>query len=149
MLDQLNKRFLIGVEGLRELWLIRHADAYHGLDDIGSGELDPPLSARGRRQAERLAARLAAVGIHQVWSSDLWRARETAAHLATVRPEIEIRIEPRLREARTHWDEGGAAELGEPGSYPFPEPFGEVAERMDAAVREILGGLPPGDRAAA
>ena len=51
MIDELHARHLIGVDEVRELWLIRHADAYHGLEELRDGRVDPALSTRGREQA--------------------------------------------------------------------------------------------------
>jgi broad specificity phosphatase PhoE len=50
---------------------------------LQGSRLDTPLSALGRRQAERLAARLAGEAIDAVWASTMIRARETAAIVAT------------------------------------------------------------------
>jgi len=48
----LRQAFLIGVEGVTEIWLVRHADVYEELEDVA----DPPLSRLGHQQAERPAA---------------------------------------------------------------------------------------------
>jgi probable phosphoglycerate mutase len=140
MLDELHTRHLVGVRGVREVWLIRHADAYSGLGPLGEGRVDPPLSERGREQAELLAARLAPVAIHSVWSSDLLRARETAEAIVRDRPAA-VRVDPRFREVRTFWDEGGIETLPPPGAYPFPEPEAEVAARMAAGVAAAVADL--------
>ena len=140
MLDELHARHLVGVDGVREVWLIRHADAYAGLGPLGEGRIDPPLSPHGREQAELLAARLAPVPIHSVWSSDLRRARQTAEAIARDRPAA-VRVDPRLREVRTFWDEGGLETPLPPGAYPFPEPEAEVAARMAAAVAKVVAEL--------
>ena len=64
-----------------ELLLIRHAEPIR----IGPGEVDgsadPPLTERGRDQADRLAAWLEPEGIDHVVMSPLLRARETTAPL--------------------------------------------------------------------
>jgi 2,3-bisphosphoglycerate-dependent phosphoglycerate mutase len=140
MIDDLHARHLVGVAGVCEVWLIRHADAYAGMDALAEGRIDPSLSERGREQAARLAARLAAVPLHAVWSSELRRARETADAIARGRP-LAVRTDPRLREVRTYWDEGREPEKQAPGSYPFPEPEAEVAERMRAVVAEVVAEL--------
>jgi probable phosphoglycerate mutase len=140
MLEDLDARHLVGVPGVRELWLVRHADAYGDLDTLGAGRVDPPLSETGRRQADLLARRLAEVPVHAVWSSDLRRARETAAALTRDRP-LGVRTDPRLGEVRTHWDEGLPPETQLAGAYPFPEPEAEVAERMRSAVGDIVADL--------
>jgi broad specificity phosphatase PhoE len=49
---------------------------------LQGSRVDTPLSARGRRQAECLAVRLAGEGIDAVWASTMIRARETAAIVA-------------------------------------------------------------------
>jgi probable phosphoglycerate mutase len=140
MVRRLHERHLLEVPGVRELWLIRHADAYGGLETLDDGPLDPPLSERGREQAARLAARLRPVALHAIWSSDLRRARETAAVVAAGR-DLEVRLDPRLREVRTDWDEGREARVVPPGTYPFPEPAEAVVARMRAVMEEIVAGL--------
>jgi broad specificity phosphatase PhoE len=140
MLDELHDRFLVGVPGVSEVWLVRHADAYAGLAPLGDGRVDPPLSERGRDQAERLAARLSTVPLQAVWTSDLRRARETAEIVARGRP-LTVRVEPRFGEVRTHWDEGGHEPREEPHRYPFPEPETEVVARMTAGIADVVAGL--------
>ena len=49
---------------------------------LQGSRVDTPLSARGRGQAECLAARLAGEAIDAVWASTMIRARETAAIVA-------------------------------------------------------------------
>ncbi|PKV85479.1 bifunctional RNase H/acid phosphatase [Streptomyces sp. TLI_146] len=64
----------------------------------GSGGTDPELSAAGRRQADQVAAALAARGtIQAVVSSPLRRCRETAAAVAA-RLGLDVRVEDGLRE---------------------------------------------------
>ncbi len=66
--------FLVGVEGVTEVWLVRHADAYtYGVD-----EPDPALSEVGQEQAARLARRIKG---GPVYSSPARRALETAWHI--------------------------------------------------------------------
>lgn len=146
MLERLHERHLVGVEGVKEVWLVRHADAYSGISTIGEGLVDPPLSPVGRRQADRLAERMKPIAVDAVWSSDLRRAVQTA-ELVAAPHRLPVRTDSRLREVRTHWDEGRHAPLNEPGEYPFPESEQEVMGRVEAAVRDILGELPPGGRA--
>jgi broad specificity phosphatase PhoE len=60
----------------------RHAQStWNGLGKI-QGQLDPPLSERGREQAERLAERLGSRRWSGFYSSDLARCLETAAPIA-------------------------------------------------------------------
>jgi broad specificity phosphatase PhoE len=140
MIDDLHTRHLVGVADVREVWLIRHADAYGDLESLAAGTVDPPLSARGRRQAELLAARLAAVPLHAVWSSELRRAVETAEAVAHEHG-LAVRVDGRLREVRTYWDEERRPERLEPGSYPFPEPEAEVVARVTSVLADVVAGL--------
>lgn len=146
MIEELNARHLIGVDGVKEVWLIRHADAYAGMEALAGGLIDTQLSERGRDQALRLAARLAPVAIHAVWSSNLLRARQTAEVIAGGRP-LQVRVDPRLREVRTYWDEGRQEPASlEPGVYPFPEPEAEVVERMRSVIADVVAALPSLDQ---
>lgn len=66
-----------------KLYLVRHGEvlwnrerpAYCGVTDL-------ELNEQGRRQAERIAARLAGLQLAAIYSSDLRRARQTAAAIA-------------------------------------------------------------------
>ena len=146
MIEELNARHLVGVDGVREIWLIRHADAYTGMQALSRGRVDTELSELGREQADRLAARLASVPLQTVWSSDLLRARQTAEAIARGR-RLAVRVDHRLTEVRTHWDDGREEpERLPPGSYPFPEPEAEVVERMRSVMADVAAGLPDGDQ---
>ena len=72
--------------GACELLLVRHGqseDAVEGQDfDRFEGHADPPLSALGRTQAQRLAARLVTEHIDAVYVTSLRRTAETAAPVA-------------------------------------------------------------------
>jgi len=101
-----------------------------------------PLSPRGLVQAERLARRLAAVGIVRIVASDYARAVTTAEHLqrATGAPLV---IEPLLRE-RNFGDLRGRpyAELGFDMFEPdYAPPNGETwpmfHERVDRAWAKV------------
>lgn len=75
-----------------ELLLIRHAEPVRIGPGEGDGPADPPLTAAGREQADRLAAWLTPDEIDHVVVSPLLRARETAAPLLTRigrQPEID------------------------------------------------------------
>lgn len=140
-LAALNRHHLVGAPEAREVWLVRHADAYAGLERLAHGRIDPPLSPVGEAQAARLADRLAPVPVDAVWCSDLLRARQTAEPVAAGHG-LELHRDPRLQEVRTHWDEGTAQpELGR-GDYPFPEPRQETVARMEGAVADIVAALP-------
>ena len=81
---------------MTRLLLVRHAAAAASWEDHD----DPGLSAAGRRQAERLAARLAVGAGTAVVSSPLTRARATAAPLAE-RLGSPVRVDADLGEVPT------------------------------------------------
>jgi broad specificity phosphatase PhoE len=63
-----------------QLLLIRHAEPIKVLDP--DGPADPPLHGRGHEQSRRLAAWLAAEPLHEVVSSPMQRAQQTATPIA-------------------------------------------------------------------
>ncbi|HYN61858.1 MAG TPA: histidine phosphatase family protein [Rubrivivax sp.] len=63
---------------------IRHGQTAWNADSRIQGHTDIALDVVGRWQAERLAVALAGQGIHAIYSSDLARARQTAAPLAAL-----------------------------------------------------------------
>jgi probable phosphoglycerate mutase len=81
----------------RPLWLIRHAESSWNALGRWQGWSDPGLSTRGREQADRLARELAGGSIDAIVTSDLRRARETAAVVATAL-RVEVAVDARLRE---------------------------------------------------
>ena len=88
----LQRAYLIGVEGVTEIWLVRHADVY----DNGELVSDPPLSPLGHRQAQRLAHRLKSVEIRAVYASPLGGDVTDAARsldLGTLAPQpLAVRV---------------------------------------------------------
>lgn len=75
---------------------IRHGETDLNVRGCFQGRIDVPLNARGLAQAERLADRLAATPADHLYSSDLLRARQTAAPLErawgmAARPAPELR----------------------------------------------------------
>ena len=61
---------------------VRHGETEANRARLALGRADPPLTARGRAQADALARRLADSGAIRVLSSPLERARATAAEIA-------------------------------------------------------------------
>ena len=112
---------------------------------------DTPLNDAGRRQAAELAERLAGDGIVSLWSSDLQRARATAA-IVGERLRLEPRLDWRLREGnRGEWEgrlfddvareepERFAAwtRAGAEWRFPGGESLAEQQARVAACVEEI------------
>lgn len=76
---------------------VRHGQTAWNADSRIQGHTDIALDDVGRWQAGRLAVALADEPLHAVYSSDLSRARQTAAPLAA-RAGLELRIDAGLRE---------------------------------------------------
>jgi probable phosphoglycerate mutase len=124
----LEAAFLIGVEGVTEIWLVRHGDCY---ENMAEGP-DPPLSALGRRQAERLAERVHRVGSAAIYSSPYRRAIETARIIGK-----DVREDRRLVEIEL--------ELGDDSALQFKETAANVVARMRSAIDDIVAAH-PGER---
>ena len=124
-MQSLQALFLIGVEGVTEIWLVRHADCYFEMKD----PTDPPLSSLGRDQAARLAARLGRVELAAVYSSPYQRAMETAKTISH-----DVRVDDRLVEM--------ALEVRDDGTLDFRELPADVVGRMTAALDEMIANHP-------
>jgi broad specificity phosphatase PhoE len=98
------------------VFLIRHAHAKDGPKDPDRGR---HLSAIGERQAQALARRLANWQIDAIVSSDLYRARETAAAVHVFHPNVPRFVDATFREvsagtlAAFEQEEPGHAGLGQ------------------------------------
>jgi broad specificity phosphatase PhoE len=81
--------------------LVRHAESewnrHFSRTKIDPGIPDPALTEDGRRQAEALAAKLAAAGIARLIASPYRRALETASIVAQAL-DLRIAVEPLVRE---------------------------------------------------
>ena len=113
--------FLIGVEGVTELWLVRHADCYRDMTEAD----DPPLSSLGRDQAQRLAERVRHAKPAAVYSSPYRRAVETARAITD-----DVRIDNRLIEM--------ALDISEDGTLDFKEEPVAAAARMRRVVDDLV-----------
>jgi phosphoserine phosphatase len=134
--------------------LARHGESDWNRDRRWQGHADRPLTDLGREQARALADRLAASELDAVYSSDLERARETAAivaepHQLPVRELSDLRevdvgswsgltraeAEDCFPDAFRRWTEG--QEGWEDG-----ETYGQLSERVVRAVLAIAARHP-------
>ncbi|WP_432774608.1 histidine phosphatase family protein [Brevibacillus gelatini] len=79
------------------MYLVRHGETEWNQSRRIQGHSDIALNEHGRRQAELVADRFRSETIHAVYSSDLSRARETAAKIAA-NFSISVGTQPNLRE---------------------------------------------------
>jgi broad specificity phosphatase PhoE len=138
----------------RGILLARHGETNDNRQPIRfQGFRDTRLNDTGRRQAHELAEKIAAESepVRSLWSSDLSRARETA-EIVGARIGLEVRLDPRLREAnRGRWEgytfeeikqsepEAFAAWMRAGPDWRFPggESLLEQQERVMTALRDI------------
>ncbi len=129
--------------------LARHGETDWNAERRWQGHTDRPLNERGRAQSRALAERLDSIELAAVYSSDLERARATAAAVAE-RQAVPHRVHPDLREvnvgswagltkaeaersfpeAFARWSEGYAG-------WPDGETYEAMSERVVAAVKRI------------
>ncbi len=137
------------------VYLIRHGETAWNAEGRFQGNVDTPLSALGRAQAEAAGRRLAGSGLRLVLSSDLARARQTAAAVAAA-AACELRSVRAFREVDVgRWEGLTFAEVreampdsfaewqaGRPGfRFPGGETWEEGAQRaLDALDSAISGG---------
>ncbi len=133
------------------LILVRHGESTWNSEERLQGQLDPPLSDRGRDQARALAPILDAVPEERIVCSDLARARETA-ELLGLRPG---RFDERWREIDVgEWGGLTAAEVdaespeltnwrGGTRTAPGGEPWPVFSARVAGAVDELVAAAGP------
>ncbi len=102
-LSPLERLYLLGVEGVTEVLLVRHAEQERDLSGPVGDFRDPPLSERGREQARLVGEALATVRLDAVFSSSLQRALKTAEAVAG-HHELDVQVIEDLREHETFRD---------------------------------------------
>ena len=140
------------------LVLLRHGRTTWNAVGRWQGQADAPLDDVGRAQAQAAAPVLASLAPASVTSSDLSRARDTAAPLASA-AAVALATDPRLREVdvgrwegltreeivdryprewRT-WSQGGSDAARGGG-----ETMGDVGRRVGSALEDVAAGLDDG-----
>lgn len=133
------------------LLLVRHGESIWNREHRIQGQLDPPLSDDGRRQAARLGRRLAGRRFAGFYSSDLKRALETSQAIgqaagAQPTPMLELReiflgeweglrtdeIAERYPEAWARWRREPSWDLvpGGEGAAPFESRVGSAFDQI-------------------
>ena len=100
-----DRAFLTGVEGVTQVILIRHGEQDVPNPRTGpvGDTIDPPLSARGRRQAELVGLKFSTARIDVVYASPLKRAFETGVQVAR-HHRLQPIVVPDLREVEVFRD---------------------------------------------
>ncbi len=136
---------------MTRLIIVRHAESEHNLLNKIQGHHDSRLSARGVRQARRLARRIKRLKIDKIYSSDLGRAYATTLEV-TKHTKLPIVRDPFLREILLGdwegmtpeevdklYDKGYQRWLKKPSACLIPkaEKIGHFRNRVTRRVREI------------
>lgn len=141
-----------------ELLVVRHGESEWNAAGRWQGQSDPPLSARGEEQASRAAGALAGLGIDQVVTSDLHRARRTGEIISGLLGIAAPATDPGLREIDVGEWSGLTRveiELGWPNllaawsagrleSTPGGETLTALRTRVNEAIRRVLDLAVPG-----
>ncbi len=83
---------------MRRLILVRHGETTYNRERRLQGASDVPLTVQGRAQAMRLARHLSEDHFDAAYTSDLQRALLTAQIIVAEHPQLELTVDPRLRE---------------------------------------------------
>jgi broad specificity phosphatase PhoE len=136
---------------VKRILLVRHGQTAWNAEGRLQGHTDIELDATGRDQARALASTLGDAGVTRVWSSDLLRARQTAALVAA---ELEIggpEVDAELRERSFGVFEGLTRDacaaqhpdawrdwLAQTGHPPGGEPRDAAIARMQRALSRVV-----------
>jgi broad specificity phosphatase PhoE len=144
-----------------ELYLLRHGTTDANVNGLFLGRTDAPLNAQGLAEAGLLGRRLAGLEFDALVTSDLSRARQTAAAIHTHHPTLSLHVDPRVREMDLGELDGRpsadvareqpellAAWRADPSTVRMPGPSGEtlkdVQDRATAALDDLAERFPGG-----
>lgn len=145
----------------RRLILLRHGRTAWNETGRAQGHADVELDPTGHAQARAVAERLAGLDLATLWSSDLARARQTAAYLAAAHslPVVEderlrefdvgerqgltlVEFADRFPEEHAAWVRSGEVMPAGGGELAV-----DVEKRIVPALRDCLDGLAAGESA--
>ncbi len=141
---------------MTRVYLVRHGESTWNAERRWQGAMDPPLSAAGRVQADRLAVALKAIPLHVVYCSPLQRAKDTATAIAASHALSAESISDLREIAFGEWESLGDEEVQQrygalrqewfrrPDQTQIPgaESLAQGRERAMAAMRSIVGRHP-------
>lgn len=132
------------------VYVVRHGEAEGNKEGRFLGQVDPPLTDRGRKQAHRQGAALKGLGIARILSSDLLRAHTTASIIAEALG-LTVETTPGLREVNHGVIDGWLAseisnsEYGparDSDKYNYRPPGGESYALIEQRILDVLTTLP-------
>ena len=80
------------------LIIVRHGETVQNVQGVCQGQSEGYLTENGINQAKKLGIRLKDKKIDAVYSSDLIRTVDTAKHIIEYHPELDLKLDKRLRE---------------------------------------------------
>ena len=116
------------IVGITMIYLLRHGEIVGGNNKRYIGQIDVPLSEKGRDQAAWWKKKLSRIDFAAVCTSDLIRAFDTAAIVSGL-PAEHIRVLPALREISLGDWEGASMETIR---TRCPEDWAERGRQMDS-----------------
>ncbi len=133
--------------------LVRHGETQWNVERRFQGQKDSPLTERGRRQAQAMAALVADLvrregGDWRLVASPLGRARDTACVIAEA-TGLALETDERLMEINCGewegltWTEVSAGRDANARHWIFDAPGGETHEDVAVRIADFLAGLPP------
>lgn len=147
---------------VRRLVVLRHGRTAWNAEGRAQGHSDVELDAFGHAEAAAAAPWVARLAPVALWSSDLARARQTAAYVAK-ESGLDPVYDARLREfalgertgltgeefAARFPEQAAALRDGRWDPVPGMETAEELAARVSAALVELVGTIPAGETAVA
>jgi broad specificity phosphatase PhoE len=132
------------------VYVVRHGEAEGNREGRFLGQVNPPLTERGREHARRMGEALKGRGIERIRASDLDRAFTTASIIGGI---IGLAAEPTpaLREVNHGVIDGWTAEAimaspygpaRERDKYNYAPPGGESYKGIEARILGVLDPLP-------
>jgi probable phosphoglycerate mutase len=137
---------------LKQIVFVRHGESEWNATSRMQGQLESDLTARGREQTEVNARVLANLGIEELYSSPLGRARESAA-IINRQLSLPIRCDSRIKEwdcgdwsgelyedVQTKWADQWAAYQADRFHYRGPncENYPDMIARVQPFLDELL-----------
>src|SRR5580704_17342468 len=116
------------------LHLVRHGDTLQAAEGYFAGDIDPPLTDRGRAQAQQVGRVAAGLGLSGIYVSPKLRARQTAEPVLAA-CKLEPVVEDGLREIAY-----GAWEGRKETEIKASDPEGYAAWSQDPALVSPPGG---------
>ena len=121
------------------IYLIRHGATQWNKENRIQGREDIPLSAEGMAQVENCAQAFRGMELQLIGSSPLSRARDTARAISAVTGAPVVERQGLIE--RDFGDiSGKVVDIFNPEKYTTDlEPLGQVADRMEDALKELAG----------